>query len=71
LDLIQSDYESVLLVTHSGPMRIVLQQILGFENQQLFQFELNYAARISIEVIPTETSPFCKLVEIVQAPRSE
>jgi len=40
LDLIQSDYESVLLVTHSGPMRIVLQQILGFENQQLFQFEL-------------------------------
>jgi broad specificity phosphatase PhoE len=67
--LIQADFESVLLVTHSGPMRLVLQNILGFSNQQLFQFELGYAARISIEVIPTQTTPFCKLVEIVQAPR--
>lgn len=69
-DLILSDYESVLLVTHSGPMRIVLQKILGFNNQQLFQFELDYAARISIEVIPTDTTPFCKLIEIVQVSRS-
>jgi len=66
-ELIHMDYESVLLVTHSGPMRLVLQQILGFANPQLFQFELGYAARISIEVIPTDTAPFSKLVEIVQA----
>jgi len=65
-NLIQADYQSVLLVTHSGPMRLVLQQILGLANQQLFQMELGYAARISIEVIPTDTQPFCKLVEILQ-----
>ncbi|MEA3405956.1 MAG: histidine phosphatase family protein [Pseudomonadota bacterium] len=68
LELIQTDVESVLLVTHSGPMRLVLQHILGFANQQLFQFELGYAARVSIEVIPTDSTPFCKLLEIVQAP---
>ena len=68
-DLIQKNYESVLLVTHSGPMRLVLQKIMGFANANLFQFELDYAARITIEVIPTDTTPFCKLVEIVQAPR--
>lgn len=66
-NLIHSDYQSVLLVTHSGPMRLVLQQILGFSDQKLFQFELGYGARISIDVIPTDTQPFCKLVEIVQS----
>ncbi|BCN93191.1 alpha-ribazole-5'-phosphate phosphatase [Thiomicrorhabdus immobilis] len=66
-NLIHSDYQSVLLVTHSGPMRLVLQQILGFPDQQLFQLELGYGARISIDVIPTDTQPFCKLVEIVQS----
>lgn len=67
-DLIQQNYQRVLLVTHSGPMRLVLQRILLLADPQLFQFELDYAARITIEVIPTETTPFCKLVEIVQAP---
>ncbi|MEA1989457.1 MAG: histidine phosphatase family protein [Pseudomonadota bacterium] len=69
-ELIQMDVDSILVLTHSGPMRLVLQQILGFSNQQLFQFELGYAASISIEVIATDANPFCKLVEIVQSPRS-
>lgn len=66
LNLIQTDFDSILVVTHGGSMRLVLQQVLGLSNQQLFNLQLDYAARVSIEVIATESSPFCKLVELVQ-----
>lgn len=65
-NLIQTDNDSVLIVTHGGPMRLVLQHVLGLSNQQLFNLQLGYAARLTIEVFATDSTPFCKLVELVQ-----
>lgn len=65
-NLIQTNNDSILVITHGGPMRLVLQHVLGLSNQQLFNLQLGYAARLTIEVIATDSTPFCKLVELVQ-----
>ena len=70
-ELIESDCESILLVTHGGPMRLVLQSILNLSNETLFHIELGYASMVSIEVFNADdfecdqySETFCKLVEI-------
>lgn len=66
--LLEQDAENVLLVTHGGPIRMVLQEVLGLSDEKLFQLEIGYGSRVSIEVIDTDNQPFCKLLEIVQSP---
>lgn len=66
--LLQQDAKNVLLVTHGGPIRMVLQEVLGLSDKKLFQLEIGYGSRVSIEVIVTDNQPFCKLLEIVQSP---
>lgn len=69
-----SGNNSVLIITHGGPIRIVLQNVLGLSDKHLFNMQIGYASRVSIEVVMPEDSkhsnsqPFCKLVEIVQSP---
>lgn len=71
--LIESDTESVLLVTHGGPLRLILQSILNLPNDALYHIEAGYAAMVSIKVFQTNdydcplySGPFCKLLEIKQ-----
>lgn len=66
-----SENDSILVITHGGPIRLVLQQVLSLSDKQLFNIEIGYASRISIEVVThdnCDSPPFCKLVEIVQSP---
>lgn len=69
--LISSEAESVLLITHGGPMRMILQSVLKTPNEALYHLELGYAAMISVEVYKVDefecsrySDTFCKLVEI-------
>lgn len=66
--ILQQGADNVLLVTHGGPVRMVLQEVLDLSNHSLFQLEIGYGARVSIEVINSGNQPFCKLLEIVQSP---
>ncbi|WP_178860742.1 histidine phosphatase family protein [Thiomicrorhabdus cannonii] len=59
--------EYLLIVTHGGPMRLVLQSVLGIEDRQLFQLQIGYGCRVGIEVTATPEGPFCQLREIIQA----
>lgn len=43
-----------LVVTHGGAMRAVLGHLCGFEQRQLWAFELPYAALLSLRVWPGE-----------------
>lgn len=72
--LMMNDANSILLVTHGGVMRIILQSLFKLPNEALFHFELGYGARLRIEVFKTTdfdcalfSEPFCKLIEIKQA----
>lgn len=68
----------VLIVTHGGVMRVLLKHILGLQNEALFQLEMGFAARMTLEsfaIKPVDcdlvntTFPkgyFIKLVELVQ-----
>lgn len=43
-----------LIVTHGGAMRAALAHLCGFEQRQLWAFELPYAALLSLRVWPGE-----------------
>jgi len=43
-----------LVVTHGGTMRAALHRLCGFEQHQLWAFDLPYAARLSLTVWPGE-----------------
>jgi len=43
-----------LVVAHGGSMRAALQILCGFEQRQLWAFDLPYAARLSLQVWPGE-----------------
>jgi len=43
-----------LIVTHGGAMRAALAHLCGFEQRQLWAFELSYAALLSLRVWPGE-----------------
>ena len=45
-----------LIVTHGGAMRAALAHLCGFEQRQLWAFELPYAALLSLRVWPGEPS---------------
>lgn len=62
--------EQVVIMTHGGVIRVLLKQLLGLSNEALFQLEIGYGARISLEVFPTTSTPFVRLVEMVQNPLS-
>lgn len=62
LKLIQTDYASIVCVTHGGVMRLVAQQLLGLQDERLFQLALGYGAHMTWRVTPTETTPFVSLV---------
>jgi alpha-ribazole phosphatase len=83
--LIQASAESVnhiLMVTHGGVMRVLLKHILGLQNEALFQLEVDFAARITLESfalnpvdcnLVNATFPksyFIKFVELVQSSES-
>ncbi len=62
--------EQIVIMTHGGVIRVLLKQLLGLSNEALFQLEIGYGARISLEVFSTESTPFIRLVEMVQNPLS-
>lgn len=79
--LAQTSAESVnhvLMVTHGGVMRVLLKHILGLQNEALFQLEVGFAARITLECfalnpvdcdLVSSSFPkgyFIKLVEVAQ-----
>ena len=43
-----------LIVTHGGAMRAALHALCGFDQRQLWAFDLPYAARLSLRVWPGE-----------------
>lgn len=43
-----------LVVTHGGTMRAALHMLCGFDQRQLWAFDLPYAARLSLTVWPDE-----------------
>lgn len=43
-----------LVVTHGGTMRAALHRLCGFEQRQLWAFDLPYAARLSLTIWPGE-----------------
>ncbi|WP_447932841.1 histidine phosphatase family protein [Sphingopyxis fribergensis] len=45
-----------LIVTHGGAMRAALHALCGFDQRQLWAFDLPYAARLSLRVWPGERS---------------
>jgi len=60
--------EQVVMMTHGGVIRTLLKQFLGLSNEALFQLEIGYGARIRLEVFATTSTPFIRLVEMVQNP---
>lgn len=53
--------QDVLCITHGGPMRLVLQQVLGLSNSALFQLKIDYGTLIGLDVYPTEQGAFAQL----------
>lgn len=47
--------QHLLLVTHGGVMRVLLQCWLRLDNEALFQFELGYASRLQFEIYVVKT----------------
>ena len=45
---------TTLLVTHGGAMRAALHLLCGFDQRQLWAFDLPYAARLSLQIWPGE-----------------
>ncbi len=75
----EASLNHVLVVTHGGVMRVLLKQLLGLDNRALFQLEIGFAARMTLEsfaldcvecdVVNGSGFPkgyFIKLVELVQ-----
>lgn len=60
LDLVALQ-QDVLCITHGGPMRLVLQQVLGLSNSALFQLKIDYGTLIGFDVYPTEQGAFAQL----------
>ncbi|GKT11295.1 MAG: alpha-ribazole phosphatase [Thiomicrorhabdus sp.] len=79
---VHNQLEHIVVVTHGGVMRVLLKQVLGLSDTALFQLEMGYAARMSLECIElTEAMQsdtehcqkasdafFIKLLELVQSP---
>ena len=69
-DSLEASVEQVVIMTHGGVIRVLLKQLLGLSNEALFQLEIGYGTRISLEVFSTASTPFIRLVEMVQTPLS-
>lgn len=67
-DAFNQAIEHVVVITHSGVMRVLLKQVLALPLDSLFQFEIGYGARLTLECYETQAEPFIKLVELVQNP---
>ncbi|RVT91003.1 histidine phosphatase family protein [Sphingomonas crocodyli] len=48
------DPSPTLIVTHGGAMRAALSYLCGFDQRQIWSFELGYAALISLRIWPGE-----------------
>lgn len=46
--------QTTLVVTHGGAMRAALHALCGFDQRQLWAFDLPYAVRLSLQVWPGE-----------------
>ena len=46
--------QTTLVVTHGGAMRAALHALCGFDQRQLWAFDLPYAARLTLQVWPGE-----------------
>jgi broad specificity phosphatase PhoE len=53
--------QDVLCITHGGPMRLVLRQVLGLSNSALFQLKIDYGTLIGFDVYPSEQGVFAQL----------
>lgn len=58
--------DSMLLITHGGPIRLLLQQVLKLPDEALFQWRIGYGCRVSLEATSTEQGPFIQLTGITQ-----
>jgi len=63
----QSNQSSILVVTHGGPMRWVLKEVLKMEESGLFHLGLHYGTRVRIQLFNSEQGSFAKLVGIFPA----
>jgi len=52
---LEKEVDHLVVVTHGGVMRVLLKQVLGLNDFALFQLEMGFASRMSLECI--ETSP--------------
>ena len=65
--------QRVFIITHGGNIRVLLQHILKFPDEQLFQIEVGYGAVMTLKVIFAESvegfnhEPFVMLQSIQQA----
>ena len=46
--------QTTLIVTHGGAMRAAMRALCGFDQRQLWAFDLPYAARLTLQVWPGE-----------------
>ena len=54
------------IFTHGGVMRLLIQQLLGMDDQNLFQIKIDYAARLSVDIYHSEDKAFSQFVELRQ-----
>ncbi len=71
----QQGVEHVVLVTHGGVMRVLLMHIFALRHEALFQFEIGFGSRMTLECFSSGEPQgqggekfFIKLVELIQSP---
>ena len=64
--LLTADQQKLLVITHGGVMRLLLQQVLNFPEQQLFQIKIDYGCQITFEIHPSvdNADPFVQLASL-------
>lgn len=57
--------QTTLIVTHGGAMRAVLHILCGFDQRQIWAFDLPYSARLTLQVWPGE-KPSAQIIGLTQ-----
>jgi len=58
--------QRIVVLTHGGVIRVLLKQVLGLTNEKLFQWQIGYGARLSLQVHQTNQGMFVQIKELVQ-----
>lgn len=57
--------QTTLIITHGGAMRAALHALCGFDQRQIWAFDLPYAVRLTLQVWPGE-KPSAQIVGLAQ-----